>query len=447
MRKINREKVKQLIKREQERYISEHPKSLALLKRAQQFYISGVPMHWMADAPAALPPFVIEAQGSRITDVDGHTYLDMCMGGSAAISGHSPEPVVTAITRQATKGLTTILPTEEAIWVGEELSHRFGLPYWQIYTTATDANRYAIKVARHVTKRPLVLVFDGCYHGSVDESLVSVESGSQKAMGHDVIGALPNVASRVVHFNDLDALEKALSTKDVACVLTEPALTNTGIIFPVRGFHEALREITQHFGTLLVIDETHTITAGPGGLIREWNLKPDIYTMGKPIAGGLPAAIMGITREVAKRLNVGANFPVGMGNTLSGNPLQIAAIKANLEYVLNEANYERMIGIANIIGDSIDAKIAEFELPWHLARIGCRLELCYSPNLFRNYAEFEAAYDEEMDCLRRLYFANRGVWVTPVHSTVLVSAAHTSDDASFFTRIFDEFVSDILAGS
>lgn len=440
MRKISRERVKQLTRREQERYISRHPKSLALLQRTQKSFISGVPMHWMADAPAALPPFITEARGCRITDVDGHTYLDVCLGGSAAISGHSAEPVSQAICRQAQKGLTTILPTEDSIWVGEELQRRFGLPYWQVYTTATDANRYATKIARQITKRPIVLVFDGCYHGSLDESLVSVEYGIQKAMGHEVIGAVSAVASRVIPFNDLDALEKALSTGDIACVLTEPALTNVGIIFPESGFHQALRKMTQHFGTLLVIDETHTITAGIGGLTRQWQLKPDIFTMGKPIAGGLPAAIMGITEEVAKRLNVGADFPIGIGNTLAGNPLQMAAIKANLEHVLTATNYERMIGTANIIGDFIDERISEFELPWRLARIGCRLEFCYSPDPFRNFAEFEAAYDLKMDVLRRLYFANRGVWVTPVHSTMLTCPQTTTDDAAFVNSVFEEFV-------
>jgi len=445
MRKINREKVRRLIEREQERYIAEHPKSLALLKQTRKSFIGGVPMHWMADAPAAIPPFITEARGARITDVDGHTYLDMCLGGSAAISGHSAEPVAQAICKQAKKGLTTILPSEDAIWVGEELQRRFGLSYWQVYTTATDANRYAIKVARQVTKRPIVLVFDGCYHGSLDESLISVEYGSKKAMGHDVIGSLSNLASRVIPFNDLNALEKDLSAGDVACVLTEPALTNVSIIFPESGFHEALREMTQHFGTLLMIDETHTITAGPGGLTRQWNLKPDIFTMGKAIAGGLPAAIMGVTEKVAKRLNVGANFPVGMGNTLAGNPLQIAAIKANLEQVLTEANYKSMIAVANLIGDFIDTIIDEFDLPWHLARIGCRLELCYSPNLFRNFAEFEAAYDAEVDILRRLYFANRGIWVTPVHSTMHICPQTTAEDAAFLNSVFAEFIKELTA--
>jgi glutamate-1-semialdehyde 2,1-aminomutase len=441
---VARRRVRELIKREQGYYIDKHPKSLKLLKKGQKVLLSGTPMHWMADAPGALPPFITEARGCHITDVDGNTYLDMCLGGGAAICGHSPEPVAQAIATQAFKGLTTILPTEDSIWVGAELNRRFGLPLWQIYLSATDANRFAIRVARQVTKRNTILVYDGCYHGTLDESLVSIKFGSKKAMGHDVIGGIPQPLSRVVPFNDVAALEKALSPQDIAGVLTEPALTNVGITFPKPGYLDALRRITRRYGTLLIIDETHTITAGPGGLTRQWQLEPDIFTMGKPIGGGIPSGIMGVTEEVAEKSAVGANFPVGIGGTLAGNPLQVAAIKANLKYVLTEANFKHMIAVADNIGNFIDATVAEADLPWHLDRIGCRIEHGYSPKPFRNFADFEAAYDAEIDVLRRLYLANRGIWVTPVHSTMHTCPATTYEDAALFSSSFKKFIEEII---
>ncbi len=327
----------------------------------------------------------------------------------------------------------------------EELARRFGLPYWQIYMTGTDANRFAIRVARQITKRNIVLVFDGCYHGTLDESLVSAQYGSTRVMGMEVVGPLPNPASRVIQFNDLDALQTALSPRDIACVLTEPALTNSGIIFPEPGYHEALWEMTRRFGTLLVIDETHTITSGPGGLTRIWNLKPDIFTIGKPIADGLPAAAMGVTQEVAERLSIGSKFTVGLGGTLSGNPLQIAAIRATLENVLTQSAYGRMISITDGIADFMDKKIEDADLPWHVSRLGCRLEYGFSRIPPKNAAEFGASYDKDLDSLINLYFVNRGIWLTPVHSTVLVSAATTVEDANLYNKLFGELVEELVS--
>lgn len=445
MRTIDRSKIQKLIEREESRYISARPRSRALFERAKGSLLQGVPMSWMVEWPGSFPIFVKEAKGTRLTDVDGHTYVDLCLGDSGALTGHSPEATADAIARQVRKGITLMLPTEDAIRVGEELVRRFGLPFWQIYTTATDANRFAIRMARRITNRKLVLVFDGCYHGSVDEALVSVEHGEKVVLRHHVVGALSMPASRVVQFNDTEALEKALAPGDIACVLTEPAMTNAGIILPQPGFHEALRRLTRRYGTLLIIDETHTISSGPGGLTRIWNLEPDLFTIGKPIAGGLPAAALGLSRDVAEKLLAGPPLGLGIGGTLSGNALQMAAIRATLEKVLTQEAYDRMIHIAARLADGIDRIIKEADLPWHVTRIGCRAEYRFFKTPPRNGAESEAAFDVELDRLVHVYCANRGILITPFHSMVLVSPVTTKEDVDLHNKVFAKFVDELIS--
>jgi len=444
MAKIDRSRIKTLIEREESRYIAERPKSRALFERAKASLFRGVPMSWMTEWPGSFPIFVKEAKEARLTDVDGHTYVDLCLGDSGALTGHSPTATADAIAKQVYKGMTCMLPSEDSVWVGEELARRFGLPYWQIYTTATDANRFAIRMARRVTKRNIVLVFDGCYHGSVDEALVSVRDGPWRAQRRDIVGPLPNPASRVVQFNDLDALEKALSPRDIACVLCEPAMTNAGIIFPEPGYHAALREMTRRFGTLLIIDETHTISSGPGGLTRIWNLEPDFFTIGKPIAGGLPAAAMGLTQELADKLQTGPCFGLGVGGTLSGNPLQIAAIRATLENVLTQSAYDRMIPIAERLASGVDKIIKDAGLPWHVNRLGCRAEYRFCRVPPKNGAESEAAFDDDLDGLAHVFFANRGILLTPFHSMVLVSPVTTVEDVDLHNKVFGELVNELV---
>jgi len=444
MAKIDRSRIKTLIEREESRYIAERPKSRALFERAKASLFRGVPMSWMTEWPGSFPIFVKEAKEARLTDVDGHTYVDLCLGDSGALTGHSPTATADAIAKQVYKGMTCMLPSEDSVWVGEELARRFGLPYWQIYTTATDANRFAIRMARRVTKRNIVLVFDGCYHGSVDEALVSVRDGPWKAQRRDIVGPLPNPASRVIQFNDLDALEKALSPRDIACVLCEPAMTNAGIIFPEPGYHAALREMTRRFGTLLIIDETHTISSGPGGLTRIWNLEPDFFTIGKPIAGGLPAAAMGLTQELADKLQTGPCFGLGVGGTLSGNPLQIAAIRATLENVLTQSAYDRMIPIAERLASGVDKIIKDAGLPWHVNRLGCRAEYRFCRVPPKNGAESEAVFDDDLDGLAHVFFANRGILLTPFHSMVLVSPVTTVEDVDLHNKVFGELVNELV---
>ena len=445
MTTVDRSRIKMLIEREESRYIAEHPKSGALFKRAKDSLFRGVPMSWMTEWPGSSPIFVTEAKGARLVDVDGHTYVDLCLGDSGALTGHSPTPTADAIAKQVYRGLTCMLPSEDSIWVGEELARRFGLPYWQIYTTATDADRFAIRMARRATGRNLVLVFDGCYHGSVDEALVSVSDGPLMAQRRPVVGPLPNPASRVIQFNDINALKKALAPQDVACVLCEPAMTNAGIIFPEPGYHDALHEITRRYGTLLIIDETHTISAGPGGLTRIWNLEPDFFTIGKAIAGGLPVAAMGLAQGVAEKLDTGEPcFGLGVGGTLAGTVLQMAAIRATLENVLTEENYKRMIAVAKHLADGVDKIIKENGLPWHVNRLGCRAEYRFCPTPPKNGAESEEAFDDDLDALVHVYMANRGILLTPFHSMVLISPVTTVEDVDLHNEVFGEFVNQLV---
>jgi glutamate-1-semialdehyde 2,1-aminomutase len=447
---ITRHRIAQLTEREEARYVADRPQSRAAFERAKRSLFRGVPMGWMTEWPGSFPIFVSEARNARLTDLDGHTYVDLALGDSGSLTGHSPLPTAGAICRQVYKGMTTMLPSEDAVWVGEELACRFGLPYWQIYTTATDADRFAIRFARMATGRDLVLVFDGCYHGSVDEALVSVKDGSKMAQHRQVIGALPNPASRVIQFNDVDALEEALASVDVACVLAEPAMTNAGIIWPEPGYHAALRAITRKYGTLLILDETHSICAGPGGCTREWGLEPDFFTIGKSIAGGLPAAAMGLTQEMSDRLTTppvgipGKHFGIGTGGTVAGTILQMAAIRATLGEVLTEAAFEKMIAVATRLAEGVTAILDAHELPWHVNRLGCRAEYRFVKDAPRNGEQADRAFDDELDTLVHVYMANRGILLTPFHTMVLISPQTTNEDVDLHNEVFEELVRELV---
>ena len=345
---IDRTRLAELQAREEARFVQAHPRSRELGDRAKRSLVGGVPMTWMMAWPGGFPLFMDHADGARVTDVDGHEYLDLCLGDTGAMTGHVPRASTQALTRQLGRGITTMLPTEDAIWVGEELTRRFGLPYWQFTLTATDANRFAIRLAREITKRPKVLVFDHCYHGSVDEAVATLRDGEVVARDGSVGPPVPPVeTTKVVQFNDAEGVERALADGDVACLLTEPALTNIGIVLPEDGFHARLRDLTRASGTLLMIDETHTISTGPGGYTAAYDLEPDVLTIGKPIGSGVPAGTFGISTEVmdamfaqqdADYIDVG-----GFGGTLAGNALSLAAIRATLQDVLTDEAFARMI--------------------------------------------------------------------------------------------------------
>ena len=348
---LDRGRLGALLVDEERRFREAHPRSLALYRRAGRSLLGGVPMHWMVRWAGGFPLFASGAEGAHLTDVDGHRYLDLCLGDTGAMTGHAPAATVEAVRAQAGRGFTFMLPTEDAVWVGEELARRFGLPYWQFAVTATDANRFAIRLAREITGRPRILVFNWCYHGTVDETFAILRDGRVVARDGNVGPPVdPALTTRVVEFNDLPALEAALAHGDVACVLAEPALTNVGIVHPEPGFHAALRELTRRAGTLLIIDETHTICAGPGGYTRAHGLDPDILTLGKPVAGGVPGAVYGLSEAVADQVLAHSRLDVadtgGIGGTLAANALASAAMRATLEHVLTDASFRRTIPLA-----------------------------------------------------------------------------------------------------
>ncbi len=444
----DRSRLRERLALEEERFAADHPRSRALSERARAHWLSGVPMTWMVRWAGGFPLFVAEGSGARFRDVDGREYLDLCLGDTGAMTGHAPAAAVEAVTAQARRGMTFMLPTEDAVWLGEELARRFGLPYWQAALTATDANRFAIRLARHLTGRPKILVFHWCYHGTVDETFVTLRDGAVEPRAGNLGPPVdPSATTRVVEFNDVPALEAALAEGDVACVLAEPVMTNIGIVHPEPGFHAALREATRKTGTLLILDETHTISAGPGGCTRAWGLSPDMLTIGKPIAGGVPAAVYGVSDEVARRLEIRTEEADtgGIGGTLAGNALSLAAMRATLESVLTEEAYARTIPLARRFAEGVAGAIAELGLPWHVAQLGCRAEYWFRPTPPRNGSESAASIDPELDRYMHLTAMNRGILMTPFHSMALVSPATTEADIDFHTRVFRESL-DLLLG-
>src|SRR5438876_5298820 len=439
MNSISRIRLQSLMQREQKRFVDERPKSKALFERAGKSLLGGVPMNWMAKWAGAFPPFVREAQGAHFYDVDGHGYVDLCLGDTGAMTGHPPAPTVKAVEEQVRRGIILMLPNEDAVFVGEELQRRFGLPYWQFALTATDANRFAIRLARQITGRKMILVFNWCYHGTVDETFVMLKDGVTGPR-HGNIGPPvdPALTTRVVEFNDPAALEAALAPRDVACVLAEPAMTNIGIVHPAPGYHQALRTLTRSTGTLLVIDETHTICAGPGGFTRAFGLEPDILTIGKPIASGIPAAVYGLTREVAeaigRHVSVDESDTGGIGGTLAGNALSLAAMRATLESILTETAYAGTIPLAARFTAGVESIIKEKRLPWHVTRLGCRAEYWFCPDPPRTGSEAAAAVDPLLDRYMHLAALNRGILLTPFHNMALIAPGTTEADIDLHTR-------------
>jgi len=447
---INRARLPQLMQREQERFASSHPKSRALFERAQASLLGGVPMNWMKKWPGGFPLFVDRAFGAHFVDVDGHEYVDFCLGDTGAMTGHSPKASIEAATHRMQNGVTFMLPTEDAIWVGEELARRFGLPFWQFALTATDANRFSIRIAREITRRNKILVFNWCYHGTVDESFITLQPSGKGAARRGNIGPPidPTITTEVVEFNDVDGLERALATGDIACVLAEPALTNVGIVHPEPGFHSSVRELTRKHGTLLIIDETHTICAGPGGYTKAENLDPDFLVIGKPIAGGIPGAAYGFTQAVTDRISARIQTPDcdtgGIGGTLAANALSLAAMRATLEHVLTQAAFDHMIPLAEEFTAGAAKAIADAGVPWHVTRLGCRAEYLFCKDRPRNGGEAAAVADFELERYMHLHALNRGVLLTPFHNMALMSPATTQADVDCHTRIFREAIAELI---
>jgi glutamate-1-semialdehyde 2,1-aminomutase len=445
-RNLDRTRLNKLLAKEEAFFHKHHPKSFELYQQARKSLHGGVPMLWMVRWAGSFPVFVKEAQGTCFTDVDGNRYIDFCLGDTGAMTGHAPQATVNAIQEQAGKGLTLMLPYEDVIWVGEELQRRFGLPYWQFTLSATDANRFALRMARMLTERPKVLVFNYCYHGTVDETFITLDEEGTPMSRPNNLGPQvdPLLTTKVIEFNDVAALETALSARDVAAVLAEPVMTNIGIIHPEPGYHDALRELTRRYGTYLIIDETHTICAGPGGYTAAHGLQPDFLTIGKPLAGGLPAAVYGFSEDVARAFDeklVLEDADVGgIGGTLAGNALSIAAMKATLQNVLTDEFYSKAIALQDYFTVGVEGVIREFELPWIVKRLGNRSEYWFRPSPPRNGGEAHAAVDVELDRYMHLFALNRGILMTPFHNMALISADTTREDVDYHTKVFREAV-------
>ncbi|HEX7393188.1 MAG TPA: aspartate aminotransferase family protein [Thermoplasmata archaeon] len=449
MARVDRARIKELMQKETKQFLKGHRKSKTLFDRGRKSLLAGVPMNWMVRWAGPYPVFVREAHGTHIMDVDGNKYLDLCLGDTGAMFGHSPKAVVDAVRKQVAKGITMMLPTEDSVWVGEELSRRFGLPYWQVAMTATDANRFSIRLAREVTGRSKILVVNGCYHGTVDETLIVLENGRVVPRTGNIGPPVdPEETTKAIEFNDVDALERALAPGDVACALMEPAMTNRGIILPDKGYHGALRKLTRRYGTLLIIDETHTLCCGIGGYTREHGLKPDIITMGKPLASGVPVAAFGISQYVSDRvmeriLSDGTDES-GLGGTLTGNALAVAAMRATLEKVITEANFRRMLPLAERFEKGVKDVIRDTGVPWHVVRLGVRIEYHNTPVPPRNGGEYDASKDHELEKLMHLMALNRGILLTPFHNMALISPFTTIRDVDHHTSVFKESVELLL---
>jgi glutamate-1-semialdehyde 2,1-aminomutase len=446
MEPMDRSRLKTLLLSEEEKFHSEHPGSYNLFKQACQSMQAGVPMLWMIRWAGTFPIFVKEAKGAHFTDVDGRSYIDFCLGDTGAMTGHSPDASLSAICEQAGKGVTLMLPTEDALWVGEELQRRFGLKYWQFTLSATDANRFAIRMARHITGRSKILVFNYCYHGSVDETFITLDEEGTPVSRRGNLGppVNPVETTKVIEFNDVAALETALSNQDVAAVLAEPVMTNIGIIHPDPGYHQALRSITRRTGTFLIMDETHTICAGPGGYTGKYSLKPDFLTCGKPLGGGIPAGVYGFSSEIAdafwSKLELDQSDVGGIGGTLAGNALSIAAMRATLEKVLTPGMYERCEKLADRYEGGMLDVINEFNLPWIVKRLGFRVEYWFRRDPPRNGGEANAAVDGELDRFMHLWALNRGILMTPFHNMALIASDTTVAEVDYHTGVFREAV-------
>lgn len=452
MIRVDRQALAALHEREAARFLAMHARSAALAAEDAQHFLFGVPLHWMRDWPTPAVLHVERAQGNRLYCADGHEYLDFCLGDTGAMFGHSPAPVARAIAGQASRGLTAMLPSTLTAEVGQRLAHCFRLPRWQITLSASDANRFVLRWARAITGRPRVLVFDGCYHGTVDDTFVRLVDGVA-ANRPGLLGQVTDLTrlTRVVEFNDVPALAEALSHRDVACVVTEPVLTNSCMVLPKAGFHAELRRLTRDAGALLLIDETHTISTGRGGYTRAHGLEPDLFVLGKPIAGGVPASVWGFTDEVARRLtDVRHRMPAGhsgMGTTLSANGLSLAAMRATLEQVMTPEACEHMEALASRLSTGLREIITRHDLPWHVVRVGARVEFICAPGPLVNGTEAEAAHAPALEQALHLGLLNRGCLIAPFHNMMLVSPATSPTQVESLCDAFDAIAAALLAGN
>jgi glutamate-1-semialdehyde 2,1-aminomutase len=449
MASVNRTKLLDASRRERERFRQRHPRSRHLAAAASHSLLSGVPMPWMTRWPGDFPVFLESASGGRFEDVDGNRFVDFCLGDTGAMTGHANPDVTAALVERSKHGLTTMLPSVDALWVADNLSQRFGLPKWQFCLSATDANRFVLRFARHLMGKPRIVVHDWCYHGTVDETLVVLDDSGRTVSRPGAIGPQidPALTTRAVPFNDLGALEAALSHGDVAAVLIEPALTNIGIVLPEPGYLAGVRALTRRHDVLLVIDETHTICAGPGGCTSAWSLEPDFLVIGKTIGGGVPVAAYGMSASVAtqleSRLDTDDVDVSGVGGTLSGSALAMAAMRATLSGSLLPEQFAHAIPLATRWTEGVAAVIDEFGLDWHVQQLGSRAEYWFGRPP-RNGREAADRVDHELESYLHLAALNRGVLLTPFHNMALISPSHSEDDVDLHTEVFRESVGAIL---
>ena len=449
---VDRQRIAAVQRSEVERFARGHPRSRALFEQARASLVGGVPMTWMAKWVGGFPVYAASAHGATVEDVDGNRYVDFSLGDTGAMAGHSPPATVAAVERRLRDhgGATLMLPTEDAAWVGEELGRRFGVPLWSFALTATDANRWALRLCRAVTRRPYVLVFSYCYHGSVDETFVTLDAGARPRSRAGTVGPAvdPTTTTRVCEFNDVEALERLLADEQVACVLAEPALTNIGIVLPQDGFHDALRAACDRTGTLLIADETHTISAGPGGCTGAWGLRPDVVTIGKAIAGGIPIGAYGVSAAVGERIAALEDADLidvgGVGGTLAGNALSLAAARATLGEVLTAEAFDGMVALCDRFVAGVRAVIADRGVPWSIVQLGARAELAFAPEPPQSGGASAALHDAELEDVLHLFLLNRGVMITPFHNMALMSPATTAGDVDRHTAVFGEAVDAVV---
>lgn len=445
---INPAAMARMAQQEREAFMAANPLSQAMAQRSAAHWLFGVPLHWMSDWSMPFALQVAHAQGAQVTDVDGHSYVDFCLGDTGAMFGHAPPAVVRAVQHQVAQGCTTMLATDDAAWVGAELARRFGLPMWQSALSASDANRFLLRWVRAATGRKKLLVFNGCYHGTVDDVFVDLING-QPSQRNSLLGQVHELTEHtvVVEFNDLPALAAALQGDDVACVLAEPVMTNIGMVLPQPGFWEAAQTLIHRHGTLLILDETHTFSSGPGGYARAHGLQPDALVLGKPIAGGLPCAVYGFSAELAERaVQAKRQAPPGhsgIGTTLSGNMLAMAAMRATLADVATDAAFAHMIALAGAVAAGLRAIISRHGLPWCVTQVGARCEFQFGPVPPANGSQAEALFDVELESLVHLALLNRGVMITPFHNMLLCSPATTQADAQRLLAAFDEVLAQL----
>ena len=449
---INRQHLKELRAKEEQRFLDTHKKSAAAFEDSKKVMHEGVPMSWMAKWPGAHPVFVKEAKGARFTDLDGQIYVDFCLGDTGSMTGHSPDATVKAIREQVGKGITAMLPTEDAALVSGLLKERFGLPFWQFTVSATDANRHVIRYSRMITGRSKIIVIDRCYHGSVDETFATLDGAGLTVKREGNIGAPVDldVTTRVAEFNDLDAMEKALAHGDVAAILMEPAMTNIGIVLPVDGYLTGVQELAKKYGAYLIIDETHTISVGPGGMTKSLGLQPDFLTIGKALAAGIPTGTFGMTQAIADQIKKIVELEIidlgGIGGTLAGNALSLAAMKATLSEVLTDANFASMIELGNRWCDGIDAAIKEFDLDWHCNRLGARGEYIFKGKAPRTGKEAAESGDFELEQYIHLRLLNDGYLITPFHNMALMCPETTAEDVDGHTAAFRTMCAELVNG-